>query len=428
MLNALQNVTDKFYYASYTALSEPFSVMGSVLVKFGPARVTFLPRMNSSLVSRGRRAALLVMSLAIAPRGDAQSMAARLQPFVDSHTLPGAVALVANRERILRLEAVGFADVASRKPMQVGNLFWIASMSKPITAAGLMMLVDEGLVKLDDPVEHYLPEFKGQMVVVEKDANHVLLRRPKHPITIRNLLSHTSGLSFKSGIEEPTLDLSPLATRVRSYAMMPLEFEPDSKYQYANAGINTVGRIIEVVAGVPYEVFLDRQLFQPLGMTDTTFRPAPAQIARLAKSYKGNKDKSDLDETPIHQLKYPLDDPAREPMPAGGLFSTATDVAHFCQMILNDGVFAGRRYLSEAAVKQMTSRQTAESTGHSYGLGFQTNGVTFGHAGAYSTNMSIDSKRGSITVFMVQNAGWRTTEGKKIHPAFHQAAIEIFGK
>ena len=187
-----------------------------------------------------------------------------------------------------------------------------------------MMLVDEGKVNVDDPVEKYLPEFRGQMVVAERDANHVLLRSPRHPITVRNVLSHTSGLPFKSALEEPTLDLFPLTARVRSYAMTPLEFEPDSKYQYSNAGINTAARIIEVVAGMPYEEFLDERLFQPLGMKDTTFWPSEEQVARIAKSYKPGAGNQGLEETKIDQLYYPLTDRTqRFPMPAGGLFSTA---------------------------------------------------------------------------------------------------------
>ena len=162
--------------------------------------------------------------------------------------LAGAVVLVADKNRVLDVEAVGYADVAAKKPMQTDCVFWIASQSKPITAAALMTLVDEGKVKLDDPVEKYLPEFNGQMVVAERDKDHVLLRKPKHPITVRNVLSHTSGLPFASPIEKPTLDLFPLECRVRSYAMLPLEFEPDTKNTYANAGINTAGRIVEVVS------------------------------------------------------------------------------------------------------------------------------------------------------------------------------------
>ena len=144
-----------------------------------------------------------------------KSIAGSLQPFVDNHVLAGAVTLVANRDKVLEVSTVGYADVAAKKEMSPDSLFWIASMSKPITTAALMILVDEGKVKVDDPVEKYLPEFKGQMVIAEKDDNHVLLRKPKHPILIRNILSHTSGLSPHSPIEVPTLDLFPLETRVR---------------------------------------------------------------------------------------------------------------------------------------------------------------------------------------------------------------------
>ena len=356
-------------------------------------------------------------------------VAAKLQPFVDNHVLAGAVTLVASRDKVLDLETVGFADVAAKKPMAPDSLFWIASMSKPITAAALMMLVDEGKVNVDDPVEKYLPEFKGQMFVAEQDEAHALLRKPKHPILVRNVLSHTSGLAGHSPIEIPTLDLFPLATRVRSYACQPLLFEPDGKYLYSNEGINTAGRIIEVVSGQKYEDFLENRLFKPLGMKDTTFWPDAGQIARIAKSYKANQDKSNIEETPVGQLKYPLDDRQnRFPMPAGGLFSSAEDIARFGQMLLRGGEFDGKRYLSEAAVKQMTSRQTPAALKQDYGFGYAVNGATFGHGGAYSTNLSVDPQLGLVLVFMVQNAGWRNADGKKILPAFTAAAVGTFGK
>jgi CubicO group peptidase (beta-lactamase class C family) len=307
-------------------------------------------------------------------------------------------------------------------------LFWIASQSKAMTATGLMMLVDEGKVSVDDPVEKYLPEFKGQWVKAEQDSDHILLKRPVHPITVKNVLSHTSGLPFSTPIEKPTLDLFPLAARVRSYAMAPLEFEPDSKYAYSNAGINTAGRIIEVVSGMPYEQFLDQRLFQPLGMKDTTFWPSSRQLKRLAKSYKPNAAKTDLEETTITQLQYPLTDRARQPMPAGGLFSTASDVARYCQMILNGGVLDGKRYLSEAAVKQMTSRQTPEALTTSYGFAWSIGkDGEFGHGGAYSTNMTIDTQHGLIFIWMVQHAGF-PGDGAKSQDAFKQAAKAAFAK
>lgn len=355
------------------------------------------------------------------------SVTALLQPFVEKHELAGAVALVADKDKVLSAEAVGYADIAGKKPMQTDSMFWIASQSKPIAATALMMLVDEGKVNVDDPVEKYLPEFHGQMAVAERAADHVLLRRPKHPITVKNVLSHTSGLPFKSALEEPTLDLFPLSARVRSYAMTPLEFEPDSKYQYSNAGINTAARIIEVVAGMPYEEFLDERLFQPLGMKETTFWPSDEKVARIAKPYKPGAGNQGLEETTIDQLHYPLTDRTqRFPMPAGGLFSTAKDIARFYQMLLNGGWLDGKRYLSEAAVKQLTSRQTPPEVSGSYGFGFAVGDGFFGHGGAYSTNTTADTKRGLIFVWLVQHAGF-PGEGGKAQDVFKQAAIDTFG-
>jgi CubicO group peptidase (beta-lactamase class C family) len=392
--------------------------------------------MKLDLPSRLRLWVWLVAALAVAPLPTladdpsptaAKSIAAALQPFVDHHTLAGAVTLVADKDNVLSFEAVGFADIPANQPLRPDALFWIASPSKSITATALMILVDEGKVHLDDPVAKYLPEFKGQWLAVEQDKDHVLLQKPKHPITVRHILSHTSGMPFRSAMEEPTLDQLPLRDAVRSYAMTPLQFEPGSKYQYSNAGINTAGCIIEVVSGMPYEAFLDKRLFAPLGMKDTTFWPNEAQVARLAKAYQPNAAKTGLAETTIKQLHYPLTDRKRQPMPAGGLFSTAGDLGRFCQMILNRGVFQGKRLLPEAAVTQMTSKQTGEALKEGYGLGWSTGGGSFGHGGAYATNMTIDPKRGLITIFLVQHAGF-PGDGAKSRAAFQKAAEEWFGK
>jgi CubicO group peptidase (beta-lactamase class C family) len=354
-----------------------------------------------------------------------ESLGATLQPFVDSRSLAGAVTLVADVDNVLSLDTVGFADIAAGKPMRPDTLFWIASQSKPITATALMMLVDDGKVKLDDPVAKYLPEFRDLWLAAEQDKEHVLLRKPRHAITVREILSHTAGMPFKSALEEPTLDLLPLREAVRSYAMTPIVFEPSTRYQYSNAGINTAGRIIEVVSGLSYEEFLDDRLLGPLGMKDTTFWPDREQLTRLAKAYKPNTDKTGLEETTISQLKYPLDNPDRRPMPAGGLFSTAADVGRFCRMILGGGTYAGRRYLSEAALAEMTRRQTDPSIKESYGLGWAVGNGSFGHGGALATNMNIDTRRGLITVFLVQHAGF-PGDGGKSQAAFRKAAESRF--
>ncbi|MDB5310349.1 MAG: estB 3 [Gemmataceae bacterium] len=359
-------------------------------------------------------------------RKPSAGIAAVLLPYVEADTLAGAVVLVADKDKVLTLEAVGYSDVAAKTPLKTDALVWIASMSKPVTAAALMILVDEGKVNLDDPVEKYLPEFKAVVVAVPRKGDAPLLQKPSRPIIVRDLLRHTSGMPFKSAAETPTLDALHLKDAVESYAKTPLMYEPGTKYQYSNAGINTAGRIIEVVSKTPYEEFLDKRLFAPLGMTDTTFWPSEEQMKRLAKSYQPGPEKKGLVETKIGQLRYPLTDRTRGPMPAGGLFSTAADMGRFGQMLLNGGTAGGKQVLSEAAVKEMTTRQTGEGIKESYGLGFSVSGDTFGHGGAFATNLSVDKKRGLVLVWHVQHAGF-PGDGGKSQGAFRKAAEDRFG-
>lgn len=351
-----------------------------------------------------------------------------LQPFVDREELAGAVMLVATKDKVLLLDTVGATDRAANKAMNSNAMFWIASQSKPMTAAAFMILVDEGKVSLDDPVEKYLPEFQKVMVKTEADDEHVLLNRPDQKITLRLLLSHSSGLPFKSALEEPTLDLYPLSARVRSYAMTPLDSQPGTKYQYSNAGINTAARVIEVVTGKTFEQFLDERLFQPLGMSDTTFWPSAEQAERIAKSYKPGQGGKGLEETTISQLYYPLTDKTiRTPMPAGGLFSTAEDVCKFYQMLLGEGEFQGKRILSAQAVHELTRRQTSLKFKESYGLGFSVSETTFGHGGAYSTNSMADRSKGLIYIWLVQHAGF-PGEGGKCQDLFRRTASDVFAQ
>ncbi len=364
-------------------------------------------------------------------------VAAALQPFVGQNTLAGAVALVADKNKVLSLEAVGWADIEGKKPMTTDSFFWIASMSKAMTAAGLMILVDEGKVGLDDPVEKYLPEYAGQMLAVKGEDGRFELKKPEKPITVRQILSHTSGLPFKSSVEQPVLDIYTLRERTVSYAATPLQTEPGTAYAYSNAGINTAGMIIEIVSGKKYEDFMNERLFKPLGMKETTFWPDKEQVARLAKSYRPNKEKDGLEAFPIGQLTYPLTDTNRSCMPAGGCFSTAVDVSKFCRMLLNKGTHEGRRILSEEAVKQMTMVQSGDTkvkdkpADYGFGLKITTEDGgpgalsvgSFGHGGAHATQMWVDPVRGLVVILMVQHGGFPFDGGKKINPAVLKAAL-----
>ncbi len=372
-----------------------------------------------------------------------------LSPFVQRDELAGAVALVADREKVLSVAAVGFADIEAQKPMKEDTVFWIASQSKAMTAVAVLMLVDEGKISLDDPVEKYLPEFKGQRVAgpkpvakpepkadkkgKEAPAKAAPAPEPEpvaaiHPITIREVLSHVSGLPFKSEEEKPTLDGLPLAAAVKTYAKAPLATQPGTHYQYSNAGINTAARVLEVVSGMPYEEFMQKRLFDPLGMKDTTFWPNAEQVARLAKTYKPDATKKKLVLGNLSQLQADLTDRQRRfPMPAGGLFSTARDVSQFCRMLLNRGELDGRRYLSMKSFEALTSRQTPPNLKESYGLGLNVNADGFRHGGAQATVMDIRMKNGIVVVWMVQHQGFPGAGGKA-QDEFKNWAVREFGK
>jgi len=382
-----------------------------------------------------KRSAVLTLLLGVSTLGYAQAPAVStkavrqdaiqsyLQPLANNHTIAGAVTLVASRNKTIYLNAVGFRDLATMAPMTTDAMFWIASVSKPMTATALMMLVDEGKVGLNDPVEKFLPEFKGQLV----NQTHPV--PANHPITVREILSHTSGLPFHSAAQPGALDLLSLKDSVRSFAAEPLLFQPGTDYLYSNEGLDTAARIIEVVSGIPYERFMQERLFDPLGMKDTTFWPSAEQIRRLAKTYKLEPLTKDLTEVPIDQLTYPLDDRQRRyPMPAGGLFSTAYDVSKFCQMILNDGSLNGKKYISHDAIHQMTSRQNTGLGKTEYGYGWSISNSGFSHNGAFRNTININPTTGRILVFMVQQNGpWGTSQGDAIVPKLEQISDDMVG-
>ncbi len=218
-------------------------------------------------------------------------VAAAMQPYLDSYKLAGIIGIIADREgKVYYKNLIGYADVEAKKPISEDNVFWIASMTKMFVGASIMMLVDEGKVSLDDPVTKFIPQLNNWMVVAEKDANHVLLKPVDRPVTIRHLLSHTSGLTGQAEVQQVTgSDSTPLKVRALSSVTGPLQSQPGDKYAYGNQGMNIAARVVEIVSGMAYEDFLQKRLFDPLGMTETTFWPSDAQIARLANAYGPNR-------------------------------------------------------------------------------------------------------------------------------------------
>jgi CubicO group peptidase (beta-lactamase class C family) len=399
-----------------------------------------------------------VAVLATARAADPGPLAGVLQKEIDNHVIGGAVVLVADKDHVLDLEAAGYSSMSEKTPMQTDALFYLASMTKTFTGVAVMMMVDEGKMKLDDPVEKYLPEFKGQMVVQGKEPPHP----PKHPITVREIMSHTSALapSYEPSIQH----IYSLKEKVEKIASIPLQWEPGTVYKYDNAGINTGARLVEVLSGIPFPDFLQQRILTPLAMKDTTYWPDETLAKRLANTTERNKDKTGLvdtlharDMTPESRQKFGRGVDVPQPMlnnfgqemlftysrhygeGAHGLLSTATDVGRFCQMLLNNGTLDGKRYLSEDAVKQMGAVQTGEATtppDMAYGVGtfvFKKNSEgpaagTYGHFGSHKTCMWIDPQNQLAMILMVQDASMNGDQQKDLYRAVFTPMVEKFGK
>ena len=384
-------------------------------------------RMISRCASWVGMGIMLAAALAGDVRAGETPIQAALQPYVASNWLAGAVAVVVGTNGIVCQDAVGYADVAAKKPMTPDAFFWIASMTKPITAVAFMLLVDEGKVALDDPVSKYIPQMNNLWVVDKKEADALTLKKQVRPITLRNLLSHTSGLPFLTPVLTDDLASLPLDQQVLSFTMNPLEFQPGEGYRYSNEAIDTVGRVIEIVSGMPYEKFLQARLFDPLGMRETTFFPTAGQVERLAKTYGPNAEKRGLAAVAVPYLRTPFDRPGRHPEPGGGLFSTGADLACFCQMLLNKGVFNGKRLLSENALTELTKIQTGQPK-QKYGLGFavdQDGKGAFGHGGALATNMTVYPDRSLALIWLVQVRGGYLGKGGDAEGAFKAAGFKL---
>jgi CubicO group peptidase (beta-lactamase class C family) len=352
---------------------------------------------------------------------------AAMQPYLDQYKLAGVIGIVADRNgQVHYKNLLGYSDVEAKKPISEDNVFWIASMSKMFAGASIMMLVDEGKVSLDDPVTKFIPQLNKWMVVEEKDPAHVLLKPPVRPVTIRHLLSHTSGLTGMSELQQVTgADGTPLKARALSSVTGPLQWQPGDKYAYGNQGMNIAARVVEIVTGMPYEEFVQKRFFDPLGMSETTFWPSEAQIARLAGAYGPNKEKNGYSRGDIGFLTKPLSDRVRRfPEAAGGLFSTTHDIFRYGLMLANDGELDGKRYLSSAAMDELRKEQTGK-TKVNYSLGYHLRNGMFGHDGAYGTDLSVNPKTGMVAVFMVQCTSGDQWAARDL---FLKTATQIFPK
>lgn len=330
-----------------------------------------------------------------------------LMPYVTSGEVSGIVTIVAKGENILSVNNVGFQNIDKNKKMEPDALFWIASQSKPIAATAVMMLVEEGKLSLDEPITTYIPEFNRLVVARIWREGWQVEERLSKPITLRHLLSHTSGMQWVAELQGQAkkIDVLPLQLSLYASTTTTLFFEPGERYNYSNQGINVAAAIIERVSGKPYFDFLQSRLFEPLGMKSATFWPADKDLEKLAVPYKKGSD-GKLEETTIDQLQYPLSDRTKRfAEAAGGLFCKPIDLVKFYQMIANKGVYKGKRYISESSIAEMGKKQTSIDIKDSYGLGWSVTDSFMGHGGAYGTDTKVYQKDGYVVMYFIQEQG-----------------------
>jgi CubicO group peptidase (beta-lactamase class C family) len=371
----------------------------------------------------------------------------RMKSLVEQGVAAGVVTLVARHGAIAEFDATGYQNLETRKPMAQDSIFQIMSMTKPLTGIGIMMLMEEGKLGINDPVERRLPEFRGQMVIESRNPDgSVVLRRPARPITIRDLMTHTSGMldvmpeAIKDHYQRMNLTL---AEAVAIFSQQPLEFEPGTKWKYSSPGIGVLGRIIEVTSGQSYEDFMKERLFRPLEMKDSFFFPPAEKQNRIAMVYQSKDGKlipagdNILGGDPARLRKG-----ARYPAPEWGLFSTAADLDVVYQMMLNGGSLQGRRYLSRASVELMTQLETGDIPnsgwigGGGYGLTWEViksfpgtllllSPGSYGHSGAFGTQGWIDPGKDMIRIMLVQRSDGGTNELKSAFMTMAGSAIAV---
>jgi CubicO group peptidase (beta-lactamase class C family) len=333
------------------------------------------------------------------------SIAPAMQAYVDSGRLSGVSAVIVRDGRIGYEEWFGWQDRERAVPMGPRTVFRIFSMTKPIVAAGVLRLIDQGRLSLEDPVAMYIPSFANVQVYAGGPADAPLTKLPDSVMTVRHLLTHTAGLGY--GIGSSPLDTiyqradvfdaaGSTARFADSIASLPLYFSPGEAFKYS-ASIDVVGRVIEVAAGMPLDAFLERELFEPLGMHDTSFRIRADMGGRIATLYTRGDDRTLQVVTGGLEAMYQPD--ARFFWGGGGLLSTVYDFLRFATMLLNGGELDGRRVLSDTSVSLMMRDQLSPSLSPLGAPPMIDDGYGYGLAGAVLVDSTLSTLPGPTGIY-----------------------------
>ena len=285
-----------------------------------------------------------------------------MKQLVDEGKLAGAVTMVSRHGKVVEFDAVGKRDIAANAPMQKDSIFRIYSMSKPITGVAMMILFEEGKWQLNDPVAKYIPEFAKLKVYGTDANNNVVMKDPNHPVTMRELMSHSGGFTYgffsNTPVDKLQLEadvLNPNNTLdefIKRVAKLPLNAQPGSEWHYS-ISVDIQGYIVQKLSGMPFEEFLEKRVFKPLGMVDTAFYVPKEKLNRFAEFYSYDKDGKMQVVGPHDGLNHDFSAKPALSSGGGGLVSTASDYMRFCQMVLNGGQLDGVRILSPLTVELM---------------------------------------------------------------------------
>ncbi|HEV7281968.1 MAG TPA: serine hydrolase domain-containing protein [Pirellulaceae bacterium] len=319
-------------------------------------------------------------------------------------TFAGAVTGVLLPDGTTQFEAYGSAVRETGQAMAPDSLFWIASLTKSMTSTLVLMLVDEGKLALEDPVERHLPEFRGQTVAGWFGKGS----RPRRPAMVADLMRHLSGMPDRVPSEMRPLDRIALAEKARLCGSLRLVSQPGEKHLYSNLNYEALGRLIEVASGASFEAFLQERLLDPLGMRDTTFRPMASQLARLALPYQTRQAPNTFfaardgasERRPFTLVREPFDDAVRQPTPAFGLFSTAEDCLRFCRLHLQGGERQRRRLFSAGSAELLLKRFDGPPGAESQGLAWSVSPNAAVITGTMGTWMTLHLRIGVASVFL----------------------------
>lgn len=349
---------------------------------------------------------------------------APIRRAIDGNGLAGAVVGVALPDGSIAREAVGLADFASQRAMTPDALFWIASLTKAMTSTLVMILVDEGNLELDRPVESYLPEFRDQRAA----GWFGRATKPGRPVAVVDLMRHLSGLPAELPTEKRLLDRMTSEEKARLAASTRLVASPGRKIGYSNLNYECLGRLIEIAAGAPFEKALAERLLEPLGMRKTTFHPTAEQCERLALPHARDGRTGALERRSFILLSEPFDDPTRSPMPSCGLFSTVADCLRFCRLHLGRGELDGRRVFSEAAAERMLAPFDRPAAARYQGVAWSLSGGAACISGMYGTWMTLHLRHGGASVFLSASADFQAGPVWSACHAFADAVGEELAK